>query len=138
VIVLVMFFLPWFQAGPIGFSAFDLLRVLGYGEVAGPAVASEVWRAWLLLVVPLAGLFALILAIAGLFVEDRLRAPFSYVQVVLALLAIGVLVWQFIEAATSAPISLTGLFDLDYWGSLVGALLIVVGSVLDVALPRRI
>ena len=134
-----MFFLSWFQAGPLGVSAFDLLRVLGYaGELAGPAVASELWPVWLLLVVPLAGLFALILAIAGLFVEDRLRAPFSYAQVVLALLAIGVHALLFIAAATSAPISLTGLFGPGYWGSLVGAVLIVAGSILDVALPRRI
>ncbi|MGB9724592.1 MAG: FHA domain-containing protein [Chloroflexia bacterium] len=144
VILLVMFFLPWFQVF-VGISAFDLLRALNYAGNQGVfSSTSYSWYLWFLLLVPLAGLVSLVLTIASLFVERRGQGMLFYPQIVLAVLSIGVQIGLLVLiqeglSASGAPevVDVTSLLDFGYWLSLVGAVLIISGSVLEIVPSRR-
>lgn len=147
--MLVMFFLPWLRI-IIGISALDLLRSVNLLRMLGyeMGIPGSLDYLWLLILVPLAGLVSLALTIVSLFLERHQQAPLFYPQIALAVLAMGaqIALLVILQGELSRELSAMGmpevvnvisLLDVGYWLSLVGAVLIIAGSILGIIRLRQ-
>jgi hypothetical protein len=135
-----MFFLPWFSACGLSVSGSDL----AFGAALDPqtlkSLTAPTTYPWLALVL-LCGLVPVIVAAVGLFVRPpalrfrRVRPLFLLGAGGLALLLLGIVLLSYFDQTTNRADVVN--VEYGFMGSALGALLILVGAIIDfITAPR--